>query len=112
MQTITDLNTLEMMKTEGAVAILFGGARCAVCQSLRPQLASKIDQHFPEMRCVYIDCEKAPDICAQHGVFSLPAVKVFIEGMLVTEDARVFSLGELMQRLERPYAFWQDQAGR
>ncbi len=107
MQNITDLETLERLKAEGAVFILFGGKHCTVCHSLRPQLASMLDQHFPDMRSVYVDCETSPEICAQHSVFSLPVVNVYIEGMLVTEDARAFSLSKLMQSIERPYAMWK-----
>ena len=107
MQIITDLEILEQLKAEGAVFILFGGKHCNVCHSLRPQLASMLEQRFPEMRSVYIDCEASPEICAQHSVFSLPVVKVYIEGMIVTEDARAFSLSKLMQSIERPYAMWK-----
>ena len=104
MQTITELEILEQMKAEGALFILFGGEHCNVCHTLRPQLISLLDKHFPDMRAVYVDCEASPEICAQHSVFSLPVVKVYIDSMLIAEDARAFSLRELMQRIERPYA--------
>ncbi len=109
MQTITELDILEQMKAKGALLILFGGEHCNVCHALRPQLMSLLDKHFPHMRAVYIDCEASPVICAQHRVFSLPAVKVYIDDLLITEDARAFSLSDLMQRIERPYAMWRAQ---
>jgi len=40
MQTVTDINLLNQMKSNGALFILFGGEHCAVCQSLHPQLDS------------------------------------------------------------------------
>ena len=107
MQNIADLEILEQMKAEGALFILFGGEHCNVCQTLRPQLVSLLDEHFPYMRAVYVDCEASPEICAQHRVFSLPAVKAYIDGMLITEDARAFSLSDLVQRIARPYAMWR-----
>jgi thioredoxin-like negative regulator of GroEL len=107
MQTITELDILEQMKAEGALFILFGGEHCNICHTLRPQLISLLDKHFPDMRAVYVDCEASPEICAQHRVFSLPVVKAYIDGMLIAEDARAFSLSELMQRIERPYAVWR-----
>ena len=111
MQNISDAATLEQMKTEAAVFVLFGGAHCNVCHSLRPQLQAMLDQHFTEMHAVYVDCGISAELCAHHGVFSLPAVKVFIEGMLVVEAARVFSIRELMQRIQRPYTMWLDARG-
>jgi thioredoxin-like negative regulator of GroEL len=107
MLNIADLESLQEMKANGAVFILFGGEHCNVCHSLRPQLAAILAKHFPNMQAVYIDCEASPEICAQHSVFSLPAVKVYIEGMLITEDARAFSVSELKARIERPYRIWQ-----
>jgi len=107
MQSITDINELKQMKANGAVFILFGGAHCAVCQNLLPQLSAMLKQQFPEMQGVYIDCEKSPDICAQHSVFTLPVVKAYIDGMKVAEEARAFSLKQLAQTIERPYEMWK-----
>lgn len=109
MLDITDLDVLQQMKTGGALFILFGSEHCHVCHSLRPQLAAMLEAHFPQMQGVYIDCEQSPEICAQHSVFSLPVVKAYIEGMLVAEDARAFSLSGLVQRIERPYAIWREE---
>jgi thioredoxin-like negative regulator of GroEL len=110
MLNVTDLDVLQQMKAGGALFILFGGEHCNVCQTLRPQLAAMLEEHFPKIQRVYIDCEKSPDICAQHCVFSLPVVNVYIEGMLVAEEARAFSLSGLMQRIERPYVMWQENS--
>jgi len=107
MQTITDINLLNQMKSNGALFILFGGEHCAVCQSLHPQLDSILKQQLPDMRSVYIDCEQSPDICAQHSVFTLPVVKAYIDGMKVAEEARAFSLKQLAQTIERPYEMWK-----
>lgn len=107
MQTITDLETLNKMKTSGALFILFGGAHCSVCQSLKPQLSNMLEQQFPQMKSIYIDCEQAPDICAQHSVFTLPVVHAYIEGMKIAEFGRSFSLKQLAESIERPYEMWQ-----
>lgn len=111
MQHISDIDQLNSLKSQGALFILFGGEHCSVCQSLRPQLASMIEQQFSEMQAVYVDCEKSPEICAQHSVFSLPVVMAYIDGMKVLEMARVFSIGELIKSIERPYAMWKNQLG-
>ncbi len=110
MQAITDYDQLNSLKSQGALFILFGGEHCSVCQSLRPQLASIIEQQFAEMQAVYVDCEKSPEICAQHSVFSLPVVMAYIDGLKVVEMARVFSIGELVKSIERPYSLWKNQS--
>lgn len=108
MQNITDIDLLEQMKSNGAVFILFGGSNCAVCQSIQPQLATMLEQQFPEMHAVYVDCETSPEICAQHSVFSLPVVRAYIDGKKIADEVRAFSLKQLIQTLERPYAMWRD----
>lgn len=107
MQHITDIDLLNQMKSNGALFILFGGAHCSICQSLRPQLTAMIEKQFPDMRAVYVDCEKSPDICAQHSVFSLPVVLAYIDGMKIAEEGRAFSLKQLSQTIERPYDMWR-----
>lgn len=109
MQHITDINLLHDMKSTGAVFILFGGQHCAICQNIRPQLAAMLEQQFPDMQGIYVDCEISPDICAQQSVFSLPVVKAYIDGMKIAEEVRAFSIKQLAQTLERPYAMWKSQ---
>ncbi len=110
MLSVGDTQALEQLITEGASLVLFGGARCAVCQSIRPKLEAMLEPRFPRLRFVYVDCEQTPGICARYGVFSLPVVKVYIEGMLVAEDARAFGIQDLAARIERPYALWLDSS--
>ncbi|MDH5517594.1 MAG: thioredoxin family protein [Gammaproteobacteria bacterium] len=109
MQTITDCETLERLTAKHAVFILFGGQHCGVCQTLKPQLSAMIEQRFPEMIGVYVECEKSAYLCAQHSVFTLPVVKAYIDGMKVAEMARSFSIKQLEQAIERPYSMWQQQ---
>lgn len=110
MQIVTDCKLLNQIKSEAALFILFGGEHCSVCQSLKPQLAAILEQQFPDMKVVYIDCEKSPEICAQHSVFSLPVVQAYIDGMKVAEEARAFSIKQLISTIERPYNMWKEQS--
>lgn len=89
--------------------MLFGGKHCGICQSILPQLTAMLEQLFPDMHGVYIDCEMSPDICAQHSVFSLPIVKAYIDGMKIAEEVRAFSIKQLAQTIERPYSMWKNQ---
>ena len=109
MKNITDINLLNEIKSNSAVFILFGSAHCSVCNSILPQLESMLNQQFPDMHLIYVDCEKSPDICAQYSVFALPVVKAYIDGMKVIEEARAFSIKQLAQKLERAYSMWKNQ---
>ncbi|MDH5392454.1 MAG: thioredoxin family protein [Gammaproteobacteria bacterium] len=109
MQYITDIKQLNDLKSNTAVLILFGARQCAVCQSIRPKLTTMLAQQFPQMQGVYVDCETSADICAQHSVFSLPVVSVYIETMKIAEEVRAFSIKQLAQTIERPYEMWKNQ---
>lgn len=98
---------IERLKSTGAVLLLFGGAHCGVCQAIKPKLEWLMAQRFPEIELVYVDCAESPDTCAQHRVFSLPVVHLYIEGRLFLERARSFSLVELGDDIGRTYELWR-----
>ena len=111
MDHITSAEQLEALKqhqTAPALLILFGGAHCGVCQAIKPRLESLMAQQFPDIALAYVDCALLPGCCAQHGVFTLPVVQLFMEAQLCLERARSFSLQELGAQIERVYRLWQD----
>ena len=108
MQQITDLEALMEIKAAGAVFILFGSRQCTVCHALRPRLETMLASHYPDITAVYVDCEASPEICAQHRIFSLPVVQFYLEGAVVSEFARAFSIEQLRQSMQRPYTLWHE----
>lgn len=107
MQTISTSAQFEQLKSKPVSLLLFGGPHCGVCVAIKPKIESLMAQDFPEIALAYIDCEQTPDICAQHSVFSLPVIKLYIEGQLCLEMARSFSLKELASQIERIYSLWK-----
>jgi len=105
MITIETQEQLDTLKQENdALLVLFGGAHCGVCQTIKPQIFDKFSAKFPNLEMVYIDCEQMQEICAQHGVFSLPVVQVFFMGQKFIEEVRGFSLIALEQEVEKVFA--------
>ena len=92
----------------GALLVMYGSPHCGVCTVMRPRIEALLAQRFPGLPLAYLSCEDAPETCAQHGVFSLPAIKLFLDGRVWLEMARSFSLKELEAGLERSYAPWRD----
>lgn len=107
MDILSNLHDFEQQRQSGALLVLFGGAHCGVCQALKPKINQLIGERFPEIALAYVDCEQSREICAQQGVFSLPVLKLFIEGQMHLEMARNFSLQELAARIDRAYGLWQ-----
>ncbi|BAS68286.1 thioredoxin family protein [Bathymodiolus septemdierum thioautotrophic gill symbiont] len=95
---------LDNLKREkDALLLLFGGANCGVCQVIKPQISEKFTHKFLTLEMIYIDCEQQQEICAQHGVFSLPVVHVFFMGQKFIEEVRGFSLLALEQKIEQVF---------
>lgn len=106
MNTITSPEQFQQSIQQGAVLILFGGQHCGVCQSIKPKLADLIQSEFPKFDIAYIDSEQSPEISAQEGVFTLPVIKLYIEGQMHLEQARLINLSGLTTQLERLHDLW------
>ena len=89
-----------------ALLVLFGGAHCGVCQAIRPRIERMVAQSFPQVAMAYVDCAEAPAVCAQHGVFSLPVLRLYLGGQLALERGRSFSLHEVGAEMERLLVLW------
>ena len=109
MNVLSDINKLNELKRGAPILMLFGGPDCGVCQVLKPKIMKMIENRFPRISAYYIDCAESPEICAQHRVFSLPVVKVYIEDRLITDLKGSFGIHQLMSRIERSYDFWIEQ---
>ncbi|WP_373017829.1 thioredoxin family protein [Thiomicrorhabdus sp.] len=105
MQNIETLEELEQLKqSEDALLILFGGKECNVCHSIKPKLIELMQEHYPKVKLVYVDCHVVTDICSQNSIFTLPTLQVFFTGQRFIEEVRSFSLQKVMQDLARPYS--------
>jgi len=94
----------ELVQSCPAVLLLYGGAGCGVCQSIRPRLEKLASEEFPKLVTAYIDCQEAAGpLCAARGIFSLPVVQLWFDGQRFAEFVRVFSIGDVRAALERPY---------
>ena len=111
MKTDVSCQQIEVLKSTQAVLLLFGGLQCGVCQAIKPKLECLMELRYPEIAMVYVDCAESPDICAQHGVFSLPVLQLYIEGRLYLERGRSFSLVELGVEIDRIYRLWKPASG-
>src|SRR5690625_7573108 len=103
MEIIESLAELESMQQQPAL-IMYGGAQCAVCASLKPRIDLMLAADFPRLKFGWADCQGAAGAaCAQAGVFSLPVVQLWLYGDKHEEFAGGLFLGLLSDAVERPY---------
>ena len=106
METITNEPQLHERMAAPACLVLYGGAHCGVCQAIRPRIEALMTEHFAAVVLTYVDCAEASAVCAQQGVFSLPVLRLYLDGQLALERARSFSLQEVAAEMERLLALW------
>lgn len=86
-----------------AVAIWFSAPGCGVCSVLRPRIKALFEKEFPRVRWLDLDTAAKPAMAAQHRVFTIPTLLVFLDGREFLRRARNFSPAEVRDALERPY---------
>lgn len=82
-----------------AALVLWGGAHCGVCHVLQPRLADMAAQHFTHLPLLYVDCQSSPAACAQYGVFTLPVLRLYVDGRIALEYARAFGVAQVRQEV-------------
>ena len=104
METLTSEHLLQERIAGPALLVLYGGAHCGVCQAIRPRIQTLMAEHFGAVPLAYVDCAKAPAVCAQQVVFSLPVLRFYVQGRLALEYARSFSLQQMLSDIGRVLA--------
>jgi len=102
-----EINSLEnlqqLVDTEKALLIYFFSDRCAPCVSLRPKVSEMIEGDFNEMKLVFVNSEKNPEIPAHFSVFANPSIIVFFEGREFRRYSKYISINELGGDIQRIY---------
>lgn len=101
-QSTEELNRL--IRDSNGLLIYFGTPDCGVCLSLKPKILQLLDERFPKLKFVYVDCVQTPQVAAQAGVFAVPTVVVYLDGKESWRRTRNLGIAELQESLQRPYA--------
>lgn len=103
---MSQINTEELQEEivqAAALLVYFYSDRCAPCISLRPKVEKLLQESFPEMKLIFIDSEKQPEIAAHHGVFANPTLLLFFDGHEHQRLSKYVSISQLSEVIERPY---------
>lgn len=98
LQTIAQLQTL--VRHKPIVVVEIGSIRCCACSAI----AQKLSAHYkddPLVACASLSLEAAADTCAALGIYSAPAVLVYVQGKLTIREAGVMSVEDIARRIAR-----------
>lgn len=105
METIKTIQEFDQIITEkDAVLAYFSTDVCNVCKVLKPKVSEMVLESFPEMKMIYVQSDKFPEVAAQNRVFAAPTIVVFFAGRETIRKSRSFGVDELRAEIERPYS--------
>jgi thioredoxin-like negative regulator of GroEL len=105
METIHTTTELDQLLAENdAVLGYFSTASCSVCHVLKPKVYEMVKDSFPNLKMVFVESDKSPELAAQYRVFTAPTVVVFFAGRETIRKSRAFGVDELKQEIARPYS--------
>ncbi len=101
MMDYTEKEKLNRLIEQSDVFILQPGTdTCMPCASIRRKI-DEWNSRFPEVQTCYVSLEDHPEEAAEYGIFSVPAILVFVQGKLTIKESGYFSLEEVLLRTER-----------
>lgn len=108
MQTLQDQTALTtLVETTPIVIVEIGSIRCCACSAIAQKLAAHYDGEAG-IACCALSLEAAADTCAALGIYSAPAVLVYVQGQLTVREAGVMSVEEIVRRIERYRALLEE----
>lgn len=91
---------LEQLRASPAVVAYISTPECNVCKVLRPRVEAETGAR-KGVEFLYIDSAEFPAVAAQHMVFAVPTVLIFIEGKEYRRFSRNISLDDFAAALDR-----------
>lgn len=95
------------IQTRPMVIVQFGTESCAPCKALQHKIAIWNQSH-PAVSHIYIPAADFPALCAQMGVFTVPAIFVYVDGRLSLQQSGYFSLEQLLKQVEKYQRMLED----
>lgn len=82
------------------VIVQFGSESCAPCKALQNRIKAWNQSH-PDVCHVYVSVAELPELCAQMGIFTVPAIFVYVDGKLTLQQSGYFSLDQMLDQIEK-----------
>lgn len=94
MPFLTSEEIFRIIRSEALLVVYFSTPECTVCKVLRPKVEHMVTE-YPEIRFLYVDSSRHPDVAGQHIVFAVPTIILFSEGREMRRFSRNLSLDDL-----------------
>ena len=89
----------KLIQQESALIILIGSHACAPCGAISQKIQYWRQTHA-QVSFLYVPIERFAGDCSQIGIFSVPAVLVYLSGKLYLRESGIFSIAEVLGKTE------------
>lgn len=97
----------ELKKDHDMLLMYFGSDACGVCRDMMPKLEKMLIK-YPNIKAVKINTENSLELSANHNVFTVPVIILFIQGKETLREARIMSVLNLEQKISRYYELFHE----
>ncbi len=99
METVYTMPQIDALKSKNdMVLVYFSSQSCGVCKSMLPRLLALLSK-YPKVKAVWVELSDAPELAANCGIFTVPALTLYVMGKETLREAGFISLTELEQAL-------------
>jgi thioredoxin-like negative regulator of GroEL len=110
MEEIIKLSDIKnIIEKQFGVLAYFYNDDCAPCISLRPKVETLIREQFPQMKIVWVNSKKTPEIPAAFQIFANPTILLFFDGKETRRFSKYVSVIELEETISRYYSLIFEQ---
>jgi len=85
----------EVLMSESPVLVDFWATWCGPCQMLTPIVSEVAAERAATLKVGKVNVDEAPELAAQHGITSIPALLLFKGGRVVATSVGYLSKAEL-----------------
>lgn len=94
-QEVKNAEELKSALATGKVLVDFWATWCGPCQMMGQLMERELEPAMPDLKIVKIDVDAAPQLAAEFGVMSIPALFCFKDGVKTAEFVGVTSIAEI-----------------
>ena len=101
-------NLDKMIIEEPMLIVLFGADDCGVCYALKEKIDIYTKKH-PIMSSIYVSIDKYPHVAVEEGVFSAPALIVYMMERVIIDKRGIFSMQEVTYSIDKYLTIFKDE---